>query len=382
MFKKQARHEKGVAALEFSIAAGAAAVLLGASALLPNPDAKANSEETILAAVLNELQDITIDSPVAGDTLVWDGTGWVNGILNLSDLGTTNFNSPQEGDVLMFDGTNWFNSTPAAPTLENLDGVNIDETPSLGNSLVWDGTEWVNSTSGIPGEIKLWTVDGAPDGWLIADGRAVSRTTYADLFAIVGETYGAGDGTTTFNLPDLSGNIPVGFSSTDSDFGQLGKTGGMKEVALTVSQMPSHTHIQNAHSHAGSSSEAGAHTHTATAASGGAHTHTGTSTTAGNHNHRYAHGSGGNSRYNKRSTNCCGKTSTEGRTSSSAGAHTHTVSSTSAGAHTHTVTINNGGAHTHDVTTSDTIAVNNETGGSEAHSNLMPYTTVDYIIRH
>ena len=49
----------------------------------------------------------------------------------------------------------------------------------------------------------------APDGWLVCDGSAVSRTDYADLFAVVGTTYGAGDGSTTFNLPDCNGRVPI-----------------------------------------------------------------------------------------------------------------------------------------------------------------------------
>lgn len=50
----------------------------------------------------------------------------------------------------------------------------------------------------------------SPDGYLLCDGSAVSRTTFADLFAVIGITYGDGDGSTSFNLPDLSGNVLVG----------------------------------------------------------------------------------------------------------------------------------------------------------------------------
>lgn len=58
------------------------------------------------------------------------------------------------------------------------------------------------------GTIKPWPEATAPAGWLICDGSAISRTTYKALFDVIGETYGAGDGTTTFNIPN--GNIPVG----------------------------------------------------------------------------------------------------------------------------------------------------------------------------
>lgn len=58
-----------------------------------------------------------------------------------------------------------------------------------------------------PGDIKASAVNAVPDGWLKANGAAVSRTTYADLFAAIGTTYGAGNGTTTFNVPDLRGEF-------------------------------------------------------------------------------------------------------------------------------------------------------------------------------
>jgi len=77
-----------------------------------------------------------------------------------------------------------------------------------------------------------------PSYWLICDGRAVSRTDYAALFGVIGTTYGAGDGSTTFNIPDLRGNVAVG-ASTDYS---LGDTGGEETHTLSVSEMPSHSH--------------------------------------------------------------------------------------------------------------------------------------------
>lgn len=68
----------------------------------------------------------------------------------------------------------------------------------------------------------------APYGYLLCDGRAVSRTEYADLFAVYGTQFGAGDGSTTFNLPDYSGRTGVGIDENDSDFNAIGKTLGSK----------------------------------------------------------------------------------------------------------------------------------------------------------
>lgn len=81
-----------------------------------------------------------------------------------------------------------------------------------------------------PGSILAWTTSTAPTGWLICDGSAISRTTYADLFDVLGTTYGSGDGSTTFNIPDLKGKIAVGQDTNDNDFDTLGNTGGSKEL--------------------------------------------------------------------------------------------------------------------------------------------------------
>ena len=69
-----------------------------------------------------------------------------------------------------------------------------------------------------------------PTGFLICDGSAISRTTYSDLFELIGTTYGTGDGSTTFNLPDDQGKVTVGIDENDTTFDTLGKTGGSKEL--------------------------------------------------------------------------------------------------------------------------------------------------------
>lgn len=68
----------------------------------------------------------------------------------------------------------------------------------------------------ITGGIVPYTSTTPPSGWLLCDGSAVSRTTYADLFAVVGTTFGAGDGSTTFNVPDLAGRVIAGYAASGS----------------------------------------------------------------------------------------------------------------------------------------------------------------------
>lgn len=115
----------------------------------------------------------------------------------------------------------------------------------------------VISQSGVPivppGVMLEYGGSAAPSGWLLCDGAAVNRTTYAALFAIIGTTYGAGDGVNTFNLPDRRGRYGIGSNATYP----RGTTGGSLSTsgtALTINQMPSHTHT-------GTTSTVGDHIH-------------------------------------------------------------------------------------------------------------------------
>lgn len=79
-----------------------------------------------------------------------------------------------------------------------------------------------------------------PNGFLPCDGSAVSRTEYAELFKIIGTSYGAGDGTTTFNLPDKRGKLSVGLDFNQTEFNSIGKKGGEKTHTLTLSEIIQH----------------------------------------------------------------------------------------------------------------------------------------------
>lgn len=103
------------------------------------------------------------------------------------------------------------------------------------------------------GSIIIWTTTSAPTGFLLCDASAVNRTTYADLFAVIGETYGVGDGSTTFNVPDLRGRVVVmvdgaaaritAASTNGGNADTIGGVGGAETHTLVTGEMPAHTHV-------------------------------------------------------------------------------------------------------------------------------------------
>jgi microcystin-dependent protein len=94
------------------------------------------------------------------------------------------------------------------------------------------------------GLISPFGAASAPAGWLSCQGQAVSRTTYSDLYAVIGTTYGIGDNSTTFNLPDLMGRSPIGSGTGAGLTGRsLGDKVGVENSSLSESNLPQHGHI-------------------------------------------------------------------------------------------------------------------------------------------
>lgn len=99
--------------------------------------------------------------------------------------------------------------------------------------------------SGVPtGTVVPFAGSNVPKDYLICDGSAISRQIYSKLFEVIGTIYGSGDGSSTFNLPNIKGNVIVGCDSSNSKFNSLGMTGGEETHKLTISEMPSHNHRQ------------------------------------------------------------------------------------------------------------------------------------------
>lgn len=119
---------------------------------------------------------------------------------------------------------------PTAPENPEENDLWIDTTN--GNTLKrYNGTSWelVSIYSDAPiGTIIAFAGATPPSDYLLCDGTAISRTTYADLFAVIGTTYGNGDGSTTFNLPNIKGRVLVGQDTSQTEFDTLGETGGSK----------------------------------------------------------------------------------------------------------------------------------------------------------
>lgn len=217
-------------------------------------------------------------------------------------------------------------------------------------------TGMTKDTGSDVGDIKVVATAEPPQGWLKCNGALVSRAQYAALFAAISTRFGAGDGSTTFALPDLRGEFVRGWDDGRGidpgrvlGAGQAGQNATHIHTA-TAANAGAHTHTLSATAASG-----GAHTHTlsATAAADGAHTHavSGAAASAGEHTHTAPRAQ--NNDVGGGSPNFTTANLQSGVTAPTnpGGAHTHTVSGTAAsgGAHTHTVsgTAASAGDHTH-----------------------------------
>lgn len=203
-----------------------------------------------------------------GQTLTVDDTSDTSLYLTDDTVADAINNLYLAGRITVADAADPFPRPTGTPTLIHGDGVpeGIVYAPQGSVYMRRDGTDtnggllylkstgitintgWLNlataagSEAAIPtGTLTAYTGTTAPAGWLICDGTAISRSTYSELFAIVGTTYGSGDGSTTFNLPDLRGRVIVGLSPGGATLvDTLGNNDG---VAANIRNI-SHAHQQ------------------------------------------------------------------------------------------------------------------------------------------
>ncbi len=103
--------------------------------------------------------------------------------------------------------------------------------------------EYLNPPAEFPGVVKEYAGTAAPFGYLMCDGSAISRATYADLFAAIGTGFGVGDGSTTFNIPNRKGRTGIGAGTGAGLTARaLGAIGGAETHVLDASEMPIHHH--------------------------------------------------------------------------------------------------------------------------------------------
>lgn len=205
------------------------------------------------------------------------------------------------------------------------------------------------------------------DGTLLCNGQPVSRTEYSALFnwasdrGLIGGLFGAGDGSTTFNVPDVRDRFLAGAGGSLAH----GATGGAATRALTTTELPAHAHTATT-----SITAHAAHDHTFTGSTGGsgAHGHSGNTGGAGNH--------GGHTSGSTNVTQSGSGVTLPANYSGSPGDHTHGVN-LGGGDHTHSMTgdVGTGAAMSH----TGTVTVNS-TGSGAAYDQRPPFTALSILI--
>lgn len=191
------------------------------------------------------------------------------------------------------------------------------------------------------GAIQAYAGTTPPSNWLICDGRTVNRTKYAKLFAVIGTTYGEGNGETTFNLPNLQGRVAIGRSE---DY-ELGANGGEETHLLTAAQSGIQEHL---------------HTYSKSATTTGSHTLT--TSEIPSHQHKIALVNQGSLDHGINFT--YGTTAKGGMYGGS-----------------YTESVGGGSGHTHGITLTSANTGASSSDASEAHNNMQPYLVTNYIIK-
>lgn len=189
-----------------------------------------------IAEVQTDLNALTLRVTTAENTIATFNTTFTslsNSILGLQNS-KANINNPV------------FTGTPKVPT--PVIGADYSQITNVEYVNTYVNNNLVNS---IPiGTVLPYCGNSPPNSnWVLAQGQDISRVTYSALFALIGTTFGAGNGTTTFNVPNMTTRVPAGAGTTSGAEFLLGTTGGQVTHTLTESEMPNHTHLASPHIH-------------------------------------------------------------------------------------------------------------------------------------
>jgi microcystin-dependent protein len=364
------------------------------------------------------IQGVKGDKGDKGDTGATGPQGtsinFVGSVANVASLPSTGnlindaYVVESDGDLYVWDGSQWDNvgqiTGPEGPQgiqgevgPQGPQGIQGEVGPQGPQGVQGEtGPQGIQGIQGEIGPIGIGIATGiisqfggstAPTGYLLCNGQSVSTTTFANLFGVIGYTYG-GSGA-SFNVPNLQNRIPVGKGS-DAEFDTLGEIGGAKTVTLTTANMAAHTHSGTTaaetqeHTHDGTTGTVSSgHTHNFdTGGISANHTHSGPS-----HTHSYSAVMGRTSvtRASGTITTQMANLASNETTGAAGTGQTGTVSAD----HSHSGTtgdINQN--HNHSFTTGGRSATHNHTfttdggtGTATAVNNLQPYIVVNYVIK-
>jgi microcystin-dependent protein len=226
-------------------------------------DFKFSVSDTEILRITNSSSDVIIKPVVDAKDIIFqqrDGTevarveddGTFNVVTGKLAINATAISSTA-AELNKLDGDT---ANDSSITVADSDGILVDDGGTMKKVPASDIKTYASGNSLVPaGALMPYAGTSAPTGFLLCHGQAISRTTYADLFSAIGTTYGAGDGSSTFALPDLRGRVVAGQDDmggasanrlTDQTGGlngdTLGDTGGSETHTLTTAQLASHTH--------------------------------------------------------------------------------------------------------------------------------------------
>lgn len=350
--------------VQAEITAIGAALLTGFAHVLI-PDATGTRD---LGSTAKKWRDLHLSAAMNAASMVLTGSATIGG--NATVTGTVTANA------FVGDGSGLTDIPAGTFALDDLTDVDA-AAPADGEILTWvtANSKWEPATPAsnpIPtGLIAMWGAAAAPSTWVLCQGQAIDRTAFASLFAVIGTTYGVGDGSTTFNVPDMQQRFPLGLAASGTGVA-LGETGGTIDHTHAVA---SHTHDTGtlavaSHSHSAGTFSVASHTHSSGTLACASHTHgPGTLNTdnSGTHTHTgpsHTHSFSGTTSVESNGFEFLSQASPD---YSATDSHTHTYSGTTGAGGTGATGAD--GNHDHDVDSGVTAATAPAVSGSTGSSS-------------